>query len=130
MPAPTTFLLDKGIVRRVFEATVRVAADRPPTETQLQAVSVYQPLMTIGAKVCVTPDPKTRRNAVTRVLRVLFSTRWWFFSQAATYDAGPDAYDNTALRARMPSLLPTPRSVLIRLPVNWAQKCALPSIRD
>jgi hypothetical protein len=56
MPAPTTFLLDKGIVRRVFESVIRLAANRPPTEDQLQAVSVYQALLVTGKKVCVTPE--------------------------------------------------------------------------
>jgi hypothetical protein len=56
MPVPTTFLLDKGIVRRVFEGTVRLATGRPPTDDQLQAISVYQALLTIGGKVCVTPE--------------------------------------------------------------------------
>ncbi|MCS6861766.1 MAG: hypothetical protein NZT92_15790 [Abditibacteriales bacterium] len=56
MPAPTTFLLDKGIVRGAFEATVRLVAGRPPTDDQLQAISVYQALLTAGRRVGVTPE--------------------------------------------------------------------------
>jgi len=56
MPVPTTFLLDKGIVRGVFEGTVRLVVGRNPTTEQLQAISVYQVLLTTGRKVCVTPE--------------------------------------------------------------------------
>jgi hypothetical protein len=56
MPVPTTFLLDKVIVRRVFEGWVRIEDNRLPTEEQLQAINIYESLLSKGLKVCVTPE--------------------------------------------------------------------------
>ena len=74
MPVPTTFLLDKGIVRGVFESVVRLATGRRPIAAQLQAISVYQALLTTGSKVCVTPETaNSARRRDERIATVLLN---------------------------------------------------------
>ena len=48
---PTTCLLDKNIVRAVFEARVRVQRKRIPLPHQAQAAIVYQALQQAGCTV-------------------------------------------------------------------------------
>ncbi len=71
MRVPTTFLMDKGIIRGLFESVARLAAGRSPTDDQLRAVSVYQALLTTGQKGCVTPEAANsarRRDERSRLL--------------------------------------------------------------
>ena len=53
---PTTCLLDKNIVRAVFEARVRVQRRRVPLPHQAQAAIVYQALQQAGFTTYVTPE--------------------------------------------------------------------------
>lgn len=53
---PTTCLLDKNIVRAVFEARVRVQRGRLPLSHQAQAAIGYQALRQAGLTVYVTPE--------------------------------------------------------------------------
>jgi hypothetical protein len=53
---PTTCLLDKNIVRAVFEARVRVQRRRIPLPHQAQAAIVYQALQQVGFTTYVTPE--------------------------------------------------------------------------
>ena len=53
---PTTCLLDKNIVRAVFEARVRVQRRRIPLPHQAQAAIVYQALQQAGFTTYVTPE--------------------------------------------------------------------------
>src|SRR5215472_4462453 len=53
---PTTYLLDKNIVRAVFEARVRVRRGRTPLAHQAQAAVWYQALQQAGLTVYVTPE--------------------------------------------------------------------------
>ena len=53
---PTTCLLDKNIVRAVFEARVRVQRRRIPLPHQAQAAIVYQALQQEGFTTYVTPE--------------------------------------------------------------------------
>ena len=53
---PTTYLLDKNIVRAVFEARVRVQRGRLPLTHQAQAAMVYQALRQAGLLTYVTPE--------------------------------------------------------------------------
>src|SRR5712691_5857474 len=53
---PTTCLLDKNIVRAVFEARVRVQRRRIPLPHQAQAAMVYQALQQAGFTTYVTPE--------------------------------------------------------------------------
>ena len=53
---PTTCLLDKNIVRAVFEARVGVQRRRIPLPHQAQAAMVYQALRQAGLLTYVTLD--------------------------------------------------------------------------
>src|SRR5262249_52456127 len=53
---PTTCLLDKNIVRAVFEARVRVQRGRIPLPHQAQAAIVYQALQQARLTTYVTPE--------------------------------------------------------------------------
>jgi hypothetical protein len=45
---PHSVLLDKGVIRRVYERRVRFALDVPPTPAQVEAANVY-------AQLCLPP---------------------------------------------------------------------------
>ena len=53
---PTTCLLDKNIVRAVFEARVRVRRRLIPLHHQAQAAIAYQALLQAGCTTYVTPE--------------------------------------------------------------------------
>jgi len=53
---PTTYRLDKNIVRAVFEARVRVQRGQIPLPHQAQAAIVYQALQQAGLTIYVTPE--------------------------------------------------------------------------
>jgi hypothetical protein len=53
---PTTYLLDKNIVRAVFEARVRVRRRLTPLPHQAQAAMAYQALLQVGLIAYVTPE--------------------------------------------------------------------------
>lgn len=47
-------LLDKGVVRRVYEARVRLALGQPPTLLQAEAANVWSRLRTLGIPLYIT----------------------------------------------------------------------------
>lgn len=51
---PDSALLDKGVVRRIYEARVRAALGVPPTPLQSEAANVYALLRARGIQPCIT----------------------------------------------------------------------------
>lgn len=51
---PGNVLLDKGVVRRVYEARVRLALGQPPTPLQAEAVNVWDRLRTLSTQLYIT----------------------------------------------------------------------------
>jgi hypothetical protein len=75
---PTTCLLDKNIVRAVFEARVRVQRRRIPLPHQAQAAIVYQALQQAGFTTYVTPETanaaQRRDSLIAASLRMSLTT--------------------------------------------------------
>jgi hypothetical protein len=51
---PESVLLDKGVVRRVYEARVRLALGQPPTLQQAEAVNVWSRLRALDTSMSIT----------------------------------------------------------------------------
>jgi len=51
---PSSVLLDKGVVRRVYEARVRFTLSQPPTLLQTEAANAYARLRAIDARLYIT----------------------------------------------------------------------------
>lgn len=51
---PGSVLLDKGVVRRVYEARVRLALGQPPTLLQAEATNVWSRLRTLNIPLYIT----------------------------------------------------------------------------
>jgi len=51
---PSSVLLDKGVVRRVYEARVRLALGQPPTLLQAEAANAYARLRALNARLYIT----------------------------------------------------------------------------
>ncbi|MGH7965545.1 MAG: hypothetical protein ACRERD_27660 [Candidatus Binatia bacterium] len=51
---PESVLLDKSVVRRVYEARVRFALDQPPTLPQAEATNVWSRLRTLDTPLYIT----------------------------------------------------------------------------
>jgi hypothetical protein len=51
---PGSALLDKGIIRRVYEARVRLALGHPPTVLQAEAANVYARLRSLDVRLYIT----------------------------------------------------------------------------
>jgi hypothetical protein len=47
-------LLDKGVIRRVYERRVRLALDKPPTVLQVEAANAYAYVATIANRLYIT----------------------------------------------------------------------------
>ena len=56
---PITYLLDKGIIRRVFEAEVRVIHGKPLLQSQVLAVTAYNTLLELGLSGFITSETRT-----------------------------------------------------------------------
>lgn len=50
----TSVLLDKGVVRRVYEARVRLALGQPRTLQQAEAANVWSRLRSLDTSLCIT----------------------------------------------------------------------------
>ena len=48
---PGTVLLDKGVVRRIYEARARFSLGRPPTPLQVENVNVWYRLRTLNTQL-------------------------------------------------------------------------------
>lgn len=53
---PSSVLLDKGIVRRIYEAQVRQAHRLPPTLLQQEALDTFARLRKSGPTLCITQE--------------------------------------------------------------------------
>src|SRR5262245_22611305 len=51
---PGNVLLDKGIVRRVYEARVRLALGQPPTPLQVEAANIWAHLRALNTQLYIT----------------------------------------------------------------------------
>ena len=51
---PTSVLLDKGVIRRVYERRVRLALAKPPTVLQVEAANSYAHIATIANRLYIT----------------------------------------------------------------------------
>jgi hypothetical protein len=51
---PTSVLLDKGVIRRVYERRVRLALGKPPTVLQVEAANSYAYVATISTRLYIT----------------------------------------------------------------------------
>ena len=51
---PHSVLLDKGVIRRVYERRVRLALGAPPTPAQVEAANVYAQLCTPPRRLYIT----------------------------------------------------------------------------
>jgi hypothetical protein len=51
---PTSVLLDKGVIRRVYERRVRLVLSKPPTVLQVEAANSYADVATIANFVYIT----------------------------------------------------------------------------
>ena len=51
---PTSVLLDKGVIRRVYERRVRLALGKPPTVQQVEAANCYAYIATSASRLYIT----------------------------------------------------------------------------
>ena len=51
---PNSVLLDKGVIRRVYERRVRLALGKPPTVLQVEAANSYAYVATIANRLYIT----------------------------------------------------------------------------
>lgn len=51
---PNSVLLDKGVIRRVYERRVRLALGKPPTVLQVEAANSYAYVATIAYHLYIT----------------------------------------------------------------------------
>lgn len=47
-------LLDKGVIRRIYERRVRLAKGRKPTDAQKESASAFDALRRRGSQICIT----------------------------------------------------------------------------
>lgn len=85
---PGTVLLDKGVVRRIYEARVRFSLGRPPTPLQVENVNVWYHLRTLNTKLYITEQtehilqhrsPLFARHLLAQTLtlkKARYSRRW------------------------------------------------------
>jgi hypothetical protein len=50
----TTILLDKGVIRRIYERRVRLALGQPPTPLQVEAANAYARVCALTSRIYIT----------------------------------------------------------------------------
>lgn len=110
---PSSVLFDKGVIRRVYERHVRLAAGRPPPLLQVEAASTYARVASFTSNLWITEQTANILHRRTPVFAASIRSTVGHSKRGATCAVGPDGYATSTSRRRMRLSLPTPASACL-----------------